>query len=258
MKLTDWLALIGAAAWVPQLVTWVISFFSRSKVVVFPAATAEICYGSFGSAINIGFVFSASQKAALITGFALQVTRSDGARKEFTWTGLNETISEITDAYGNKQIVKRAQIPVALKVGTDDVKDKMVLTLDDEYSKENDRLSIAVVSRIDTIRSGSGSIEEIFRTQEYRDLLQFRKRNFWWIPGGYRIEISVSSASPIIFQRNIFALELSSIDSDRLRSNVDLLESDARNAIMRNFGQKSLEEAPLVVPVNAYPRLVRN
>lgn len=90
-------AYIGAAAWLPQIATWLYRAFVNPKIIIVPDAYAEVGFTSLGPIFNVRLAFDCERKGAVIDGFELHVRHSDGDMRIFRWAGLSETFSEIRD-----------------------------------------------------------------------------------------------------------------------------------------------------------------
>ncbi len=57
MKLIDWVAILGALAWVPQLFSLVLNWLSKSQIRVISSRTAEVGFYNVRSTVQftIGF-----------------------------------------------------------------------------------------------------------------------------------------------------------------------------------------------------------
>lgn len=52
MNSTDFLAWVGAAAWLSPLIPWTVRKFKRPNIKIFPGSIAELGFTSFGRIIN--------------------------------------------------------------------------------------------------------------------------------------------------------------------------------------------------------------
>ena len=117
MTAFDWIAIVGAAAWVPQLVGWIVRRLATPRIRVIPGRSPEIGYTSFGPIFNLPCAISVARKDAIVERITATVTHQNGQSTEFRWTSLSETFSQVRSAEGLTE-VGRNQPAVALKVST--------------------------------------------------------------------------------------------------------------------------------------------
>jgi hypothetical protein len=73
MTAAELAAYIGAAAWLPQIATWVYRWFVRPKITITPDRYGEVGFTSFGPIFNLRMAFASDRKDAIIDGFELLV-----------------------------------------------------------------------------------------------------------------------------------------------------------------------------------------
>lgn len=117
-------AYIGAAAWLPQIALWAYRYFANASITIVPNRYAEVGFTSYGPIFNVRMALSVDRKDVIVDGFELTFQHADGETRTFRWSGLNETFSEIRDDAGNRQVVSRDQVPIALKIGTESLIEK--------------------------------------------------------------------------------------------------------------------------------------
>src|SRR5262249_33930948 len=110
---------IGAAAWLPQIATWLYRWFAKPILNISIERTVEIGFTSFGPIFNLRMAFSVDRKDLIIEGFELDLVHQDGEKRTFRWEGVQEDLGETRDAVGIRQgSLTRHQKPIALKIGT--------------------------------------------------------------------------------------------------------------------------------------------
>ncbi|WP_154048469.1 hypothetical protein [Thiomonas intermedia] len=259
MSAADWLAYVGAAAWAPPIISWIHGYYSKPVISVYPANAAEIGFTALGPIFNLGFVFNCENKKSLITEFNLTITHEDGAIRNFSWASINETLSEITDAFGGRQTVSRTQAPVALKVVTENLVDKIIRSTEVKFKDEMEPLNRMLLDKINqtNLTSPDDFIAQISSTAEYKKFMRTREQWFWWRAGRYGVDVSIGSPNKVAFKRCSFEFRLEALDVDILKSNINLLDLDSKNAILRHFAGVSQNDAPeprwkwLNIPIKA-------
>jgi hypothetical protein len=181
--------------------------------------------------------FSAEKKDLVIDGFELKLRHEDGDTRTLRWAGLAETFSEITDNAGNRQVVGRDQVPIAMKVGTESLIEKFVRFQEPRYH-ETDRPAISsLIAHFNFLKRTSPGdyVPRTISSKEFFSLVDTRQKSFWWKPGRYQITLSLTSPRRFKLMRSSFYFDLTTVDIDRLKENLSVLESELRNGISSNL-----------------------
>ncbi|MBK5291694.1 MAG: hypothetical protein JJE04_08485 [Acidobacteriia bacterium] len=72
-------------------------------------------------------------------------------------------------------------------------------------------------------------------SKELHDLLDARKKSFWWKAGRYDVMLKLSSPNKFELTHSRFTFDLTSIDVDQLRQNVETLKTEMQNVIQSNL-----------------------
>jgi hypothetical protein len=237
LKPEELAAYIGAAAWVPQIFTWVYNALLKSKLRIVPDQTAEIGFTSVGPIFNVRMAFFVEGRDLIIDGINLLVRHEGGEVREFRWAGLGEKFSEITDAAGNKQIISKDQTPIAIKVVTQSLLDKFVRFQEPRYHAADNIAARALVSQFNFLKQKfpDGCVGEVQSTREYCSLVQHRQDWFWWKPGRYNVTITPSSPQKFEIIDARFAFTLQEAEIDILKRNLPIVEIDIKNTINSNL-----------------------
>jgi len=236
MKPEEIAAYIGAAAWLPQIASWIYRRVVRSSVRIVPNQYAEAGFTSLGPIFNLRMAFSVDNKDIVIDGMEVVLRHQDGESRTLRWAGLGETFSEITDSAGNKQVVSRDQSPIAIKVGTQSLLEKFVRFQEPRYH-ENDRPLIqGLVSHFNYLKQAKPDayVAETLASKELFELLEARRKAFWWKPGRYDIELRLSSPQKFNMSSGGFHFDLTENDVQPLQRNLAAMESDVKNIVSSN------------------------
>lgn len=237
MKPEEIAAYIGAAAWLPQITTWLYRKYVKPSVRLVPNQYAEAGFTSYGPILNLRMAFASENKDIIIDGMELMLCHQDGERKTLRWAGLGETFSEITDAAGNKQIVSRDQSPIAMKVGTETLLEKFVRFQEPRYHECDRPLIQSLVSYFNYLKQSAPNtyVTDILASRELFDLLEARRNSFWWKAGRYNVEVKITSSQKFSQSGFVFHFELTPNDILLLQKNSDALETELKNLISSNI-----------------------
>lgn len=229
----EWIAIIGAAAWVPQVVGWVTRHFVKPKVRVIPSLTPEIGYTTFGPIFNLTCAISAERKDAVIERMTAIVTHERGHSAAFQWTTLNETVSQLKTTEGIAEVSKN-QLAIALKVSTLVLSEKQI-AMQERTFEEDTRIHMnAVMDLYNHLKKTEPNDyqERTLKSKEFADLIDFSKKRFTWQDGNYTVELQlrIAGVKDATIQRFEFAL--SKNDVERLHQNLDEVEKYAQDVIL--------------------------
>lgn len=230
-------AYIGAAAWIPQIVSWIYRRVIQPIVIIVPDKYAQVGFTSLGPIFNMSMAFSSENKDIIVDGFELVLQHSDGDTHAFRWTGLNETFSEITDTSGNRQVVSRDQTPIALKIGTESLIEKFVRFQEPRYHETDRPVSSDLIAHFNFLKRSKPEdyVSQTLSSKEYFSVLEVRRKAFLWKPGHYQITFRLSSPKKFKLAHSRFDFELTSVDIDRLKENTNTLEIDLQDLISSNL-----------------------
>lgn len=216
------LAVLGALAWVPQLISWVNSFFTKPKLRFVPDETTEIGYTFFGPIFNQFFAISADRKGALIEKMTLELTHENGEKHNFYWKFLDEKGPELTSISGESAQWRKNQSAIALKVTTTGLTEKKIGFQDTDFQ---DRLMALVKVHGEKLfylerTQPQNYKDEAVKAKEFLDVLDFVKNGFYWKEGKYTVALLVYEATLKKPHKEYFEFELTRPDIDLLGKNI--------------------------------------
>src|SRR5262249_43845015 len=232
-------AYVGAAAWLPQIATWIFRYFVQPVVTIVPDRYAEVGFTTYGPIFNLRLAFSAEKKDLIIDGFELLLRHFDGDTRTLRWAGLSETFSEISDAAGRRQqVISRDQTPIALKIGTESLIEKFVRFQEPRYHETDRPVLSSLIAHFNYLKRSNEPAAYVAQTLSSKELfavLEAREKSFWWKPGRYEVTLKLSSPKRFKVTHSQFQFELSSHDVDRLKQNIATVESELRDGISSNL-----------------------
>lgn len=223
MTAIDVAALIGAAAWLPQIASWVYKLFVHPKVQFVPAPSPELGYTTFGPIFNVQCALACSRKDAIVERIRISLRHERGRTIDLNWVQLNETFSQIRSAGGETADVSKSQPAIALKVGTLGLVEKTIGFQDLRFNKEARTLLLVVVEHSNHLRKTRPEdfIEETLRSKQYADLIDFLRRSMCWEVGHYRMAVQLHVLDVKQPQVRHWRFSLSASDVERLTQNVE-------------------------------------
>jgi len=233
MNPADIAAYIGAAAWLPQIGSYIYQNFIKPKILIVPEKQVEIGFTSFGPIFNIRLALSAEHKDVVIDSLELAISHEGGEMNSLSWIGLRETLSEISDSSGTRAMIEKEQPAIALKLNTISLVEKLVRFqnlrhLDEQKMLMNDLIAKAIF----IAKNKPASIVEIITSTEFQKLMELYDRDFFWKPGKYSVEFRAKSPESIVLIPQNFQFILHPHDVEALRANLQSIKADHENRIL--------------------------
>jgi hypothetical protein len=237
MKPEELAAYIGAAAWLPQIATWLYRSLVKPKLRIVPGDFADVGFTSFGPIFNVRMAFFVENRDLIVDGIDLIIRHQDGESRSFRWAGLAETFSEITDASGNKQIISRDQTPIAIKITTQILFEKLVRFQEPRFHEADRALGQALVAHFNFLKQKNPNtfVPDVLESKELYAVVEGKQKWFCWKPGRYEVELKIKSPQSFRFTDSRFAFELPAVDVDHLKKNLGLIDTEIRNVISSNM-----------------------
>lgn len=135
--ITDIIAIVGAAAWLPQL--W--RFFQKPRVTPIVGGQVEIGFTEFGPIFNPKVAFRAERRDALVSAINFVVRHERGQEAMFRATMLVEIGSSGQYSSGQEFSQQRVQEVVALVLTPTSIVERKIGTREAECLREWEQLN---------------------------------------------------------------------------------------------------------------------
>ena len=225
-KATFILALLGALAWLPQIIYVIYKWLVRPQLRFVPESTTEIGYSSFGPIINQTFAISSSRKDALIERVSLAVIHESGARHDFNWRSLREKGGEGLSSSGERVEYTKNQSAIALKVGTLGLIEKLIGFTDLSYFEKFNPYINALTEKTAFLKKQFGDSfgNELTKTKEFSDTIDFIKAGYFWKEGVYDVYLYANETSIKKPHTEHFKFRLTKENAEHLEKNIKITQ----------------------------------
>lgn len=222
-------AYIGAAAWLPQIISWLYKLISKPSLKLISSPTLELGYTTLGPIINLTSSISAERRDALIDKIVLQLHHEKGEKRILTWSFLNEKQQEIRSYKGETAEITKNQPAIALKVPTIALAEKLIGFQDLEFQATY-KLHINKLAELQSFlkKDNPDPAPKLFASRESSEFVNFFKAQMYWKEGNYDLSVVIREVrlrNPYVER---FRFSLSKIDIERLQDNCSKLEKDLK------------------------------
>jgi hypothetical protein len=233
MTFIDWLAVLGALAWAPHLMSMVRDWLAKSKVRVITQRQVEIGFTTYGPIFNLRLAFSVENKDIVISELKIRLTHESGEERVLEWRGITQYLGKMTLPDTVAMPFEKEQSVLAIKLNQKDIEERFVRFQEPSFlSSQNEHLT-KVIKKLSYLKAENKYDAETFlREPEMTDLYSFNKHAFSWKPGKYKVSIEMQSPEKFDLVDNIKEFNLSPLDLERLEKNKDSLEQDYRRVIL--------------------------
>jgi hypothetical protein len=229
MNVFEWMALIGAAAWLPQIGVAAYRFFVKPVLHIVAVPEGELTYNSLGPIVNLRAALVAQRKDAVIVDMRMALRHEKGRVIHLVWDSFVEHFSEMKTQDGERGEFTRDQAATALKVNTALPVEKFFRFRDPDFKAEyRDRTAAAndELSRI--AKEDPTAVAGFLKSKAYTDLMTFYNNGFYWEPGRYDVTLSLTVLGLSQPRSGRTQFVLSDDDVDRIRKNLPLIEQRMR------------------------------
>ena len=224
MTPTEIIAYIGAAAWLPHIISWIYKKVAISTIKIIPAGEIELGYSWYGPIFNLNLVLSTVKKDILIEKIEVLLKHEDGDQHRFSWQGLRETISELTNTSGERVVQEKDQLAIAVRLTTATLVEKFVRFQEERFKTGIKSLSENFLQHAKFLMNSGKDFKEALESKEFHELIEFYKTKFWWKSGKYFVEFKVMASKKFRQEQEKFIFELQSYDIDSLNKNIEAVK----------------------------------
>lgn len=220
----EWVALVGAAAWLPQLAFGAYKLLIRPKVTLIPGSVPELGYSLLGPIFNVTCAFAVSRKDAIIEKMTARIVHANGDSRLLTWALLSETFSELRSQTGERAEFAKRQPALALKVSTSLLTEKLVGFQDFAFQERRSVLANDVIAQLShhqkTEADETTAVALTLKSKSFTDFLDFYRHNQFWKVGSYTADLSIyllNRRRPVVKR---VAFEVTPDAAERLAANL--------------------------------------
>lgn len=215
------LALIGAAAWLPQLhQIW--KERQKPKLEIFPDKDLQVGYNLLGPILNFGVSLISDDKRIVIKEINIELTHADKDVQNFTWSWTEEIVFETKYEEVISYTTKRLKA-IALIVNGSQATELKIGFASDSYKSEKERLFDLIREEMVSLIDLEKPMEELKSSKVYNEMKNYYTNAFNWKTGNYVVKFKVSTSDNQTFEKSV-TFYINSVHLRLLKTNIQYPE----------------------------------
>ena len=230
MNFFEFVALLGALAWLPQIITFLINYFKKPKLIIISQKEIELGYTYLGPIINLNLAFLVENVDSLVTKIELQLIHMNKETHQFSWIWLEESLFQADLPAAFTIPYRKNQKAIAINIQENFLVEKKIGFQSLDYEKRNLEISKRVKEDYNILKKNNRDLSEIKSHSSYNDLLNNYKNSFIWRIGEYTalLKIYISKSNKIFQHKLNFHLE--DLDITSLEININTCKQMAERS----------------------------
>jgi len=230
MDFYDFLAVLGALAWLVPLISWIRNLLLKPKLSIISHKELEIGYTTLVPILNINLAFSVEKKEALIKKIDIILRHENNETHQFSWDWFEEQVlqMEIPDPDLGSMPFKKNQKAIAIKVLTDTLIERKIGFQKEEFKEAYNKLFNSTNEIYNNIYQSSADIDSFKISKEYNEFLDYFKNSFIWKVGKYSAKIKVYIEHVVPFEHDL-NFQLTNLELKGLETNINTCQKTIKN-----------------------------
>ena len=225
MKPFEWIALIGAFAWLPHVFAFLRDIFSKTEIRIITGKTVELGFTTLGAILNLRVAFAVKNKDIVISGIKLCLKHESGEEKVFSWQGIVQNMLQMKNPEGGLIPFEKELTVLAIKLAPKEIEERFIRFQDQAYHTNKEVYEMKSAKKLIYMQeSGDTDYDAFLKSEEMKDLYSFIKQSFNWKSGNYSVIFEIESPESFILKDNEYKFELTSIDVEHIEKNKGLIE----------------------------------
>lgn len=215
-------AVLGALAWLPQIIKWVVNLIRKPKLKIIGDNEAQVGYIAFGSVLNVDLSFISKYKSSLIEDIDLEIKDKNNSTYILKWAWYGETYYELKAPFASATMGKQ-QKAIAFVSYKDVIIEKLVGFQSVDFRERKKELINKINQLLENQKyTGEIDADVIKRSSEYVDLMRLCDESLIWKKGDYTASCRVYISGQKLPFTYEFDFTLTETDVNNLKSNIKL------------------------------------
>ena len=241
MKIIDWVAILGAMAWLPHLILFLKSYLTKPEVRIITQKSTEIGFTTLGPIFNMRIAFSVKNHDLVISNLKAKITHDNGEVKLFEWQGIKQQVLKMNTSEGSIPYEKENSV-LAIKLNQKDVEERIIQLRVNNYLEAKKKIEDIAIKKLSfTKEQDNYDPIDFLKTQEAKDLYSYIKQAFSWKTGTYKVKYEIESPDKFNLVGNNYEFSLTPLDIEDLEKNREIIEQEYINSFVSEKHEKHKE-----------------
>jgi len=251
LKIFELIAVLGALAWLPHLISLAKSYLTKPEVRIFTQKSAEIGFSTYGPIFNMRIAFFVKNHDLVIFNFKINVTHESGEEKVYEWRVLRQQLLQMHTSEGSIPYEKENSV-LAFKLNQKEIEERIIQCQDISFIAGKKAIEDKAIKRLsfDIEQEGFDAIE-FLDCQEMLDVYSYIKHGFSWKAGKYKVVFQIETPESFNLVDNEYEFTLMPIDIEVLEKNKDSIKQEHIN----RFAGENHEKHKVIAWNWRYPTL---
>ncbi len=224
MGIFELIALIGALAWLPQLIRLLRAWLKQPEVRIIAEQRIELGFTIFGPLLNIRVAFAVKNKDIVISGVKIHLRHDSGEDKVFSWHSIVQNMLQMNYPSTGPIPFEKELSVLAIKLSPDEV-ERRIRFHEPSFQTKKETFEEAVTKTLIYMQaSGKDDFKPILNSEEMQELYSFIRQSFNWKSGTYQLKFEVDSPQPFALKDYNYEFTLTPTEIEHLGRNKDLIE----------------------------------
>ena len=144
---SDIVAIVGAAAWIPQIVQWIYKAIRKPTLEILSARAIRLAYTSFGPLLTLPLSISSQNRDVIVTQMNVLVRHQSQEERLLEWNWVTEPLMNIPIPTGENVAFNKTQSVLAIKAINETLTEKIITFADVRFaSAAQEQFSFACTS----------------------------------------------------------------------------------------------------------------
>lgn len=217
-------AILGALAWLPHVLKFLIGVFTRPKIRIIVERTPQIGYTSFGPILNLRIAFSVRRRNIVISSIKIRLKHESGEERILSWQGIVQTLGQMNAPVVGPIPWEKESSVLAIKLTEKEIEERLVRFQEDDYHTKKGNYESQVAKKTTYLKkNGEYDPDKILKSEEMKDLSTFINQWFNWKQGKYTLTFQMESPQKFDLENNVYEFSLNPLNIELLESNKDLI-----------------------------------
>ncbi|MGS0680220.1 hypothetical protein ACVBIL_03555 [Shewanella sp. 125m-7] len=250
MKIIDWIAILGALAWSPHLISLIKKLLTKPQVRIIASKRGEIGFSTLGPIFNLRLAFAVKYDDIVISDLKIRLIHESGEERIFEWQGMRQQLSTMTTPDGGIMPNEKEHTVLAIKLNQNAIEERAVQCQETAFLNNKFQYESKTIKRMSYLKEqGSFDYLKYLKSQEMSELFSYIRHSFSWKQGKYEAIIEIESPEKFTLVDNRYCFTLTSIDIEDLEKNKEQIErsfeplkEDKSNKVVWNWRNPTISK----------------